>query len=117
MLCQKASGECGDIWNGELSMETISHIQSEGFLGQKEVVTVSHNACIREMIQEVNVHGKADRHMKLLTVETEIVVVTLWDQEECNQFCSKEELWEVMRDQEMKIQWLTENEGQPVPEE
>ena len=84
-------------------METISHIQSEGFLGQKEVVTVSHNACIREMIQEVNVHGKADRHMKLLTVETEIVLGTLWDQEECNQFCSKEELWEAMRDEELKI--------------
>ena len=30
----------------------------------------SHNACIREQLQEVNVHGKADRHMRLLTIET-----------------------------------------------
>jgi hypothetical protein len=30
--------------------------------------------------------------MKLFTIETEIRLGTLWDQEECNQFCSKEEL-------------------------
>jgi len=52
----------------------------------------AHNACIRELLQEVNVHGKADRHMKLLTIETESRLGTLWDQEECNQLCSKEEL-------------------------
>ena len=52
-------------------METIGHIQSAGCLGQKEVVTAAHNACIRELLQEVNVHGKADRHMRLLTIETE----------------------------------------------
>ena len=117
MLCQKAYEECGSSWNGELPKDTISHIQSAGCLGQKEVVTSAHNACIRELLQEVKVHGKADRHMRLLTIETESRLSTLWDQEESNQFCSKEELWEVMRDQEMKIQWLTENEGQPVPEE
>jgi len=72
--------------------ETIGHIQSAGCLGQKEVVTAAHNACIRELLQEVNVHEKADRHMRLLTIETESRLGTLWDQEECNQFCSKEEL-------------------------
>jgi hypothetical protein len=41
----------------------------------------------------------------------------LWDQEECNQFCSKEELWEEARDEEMKIPWQEANEGPPVPEE
>jgi hypothetical protein len=30
--------------------------------------------------------------MKLLTIETEGRLGTLWDQEDCNQFCSKEEL-------------------------
>ena len=91
MLCQKVHEECGSSWNGELPKETIGHIQSAGCLGQKEVVTGAHNACIRELLQEVNVHGKADRHMKLLTIETESRLGTLWDQEECNQFCSKEE--------------------------
>jgi hypothetical protein len=80
-------------------------------------VTAAHNACIRELLQEVNVHGKADRHMKLLTIETESRLGTLWDQEECNQFCSKEVLWEAARDEEMKIPWRAANEGPPVLEE
>jgi hypothetical protein len=117
MLCQKAHEECGSSWNGELPKETIGHIQSARCLGQKEVVTVAHNACIRELLQEVHVHGKADRHMRLLTIETENRLGTLWDQEECNQFCSKEELWEAARDEEMKIPWQAANEGPPVPEE
>ena len=81
------------------------------------MVTAAHNACIRELLQEVNVHGKADRHMRLLTIETESRLGRLWDQEECNQFCSKEELWEATRDEEMKIPWQSANEGPPVPEE
>ena len=35
-------------------------------------------------------HGKADRHMKLLTLERERSFGSLWDQEQCAQFCSKE---------------------------
>jgi hypothetical protein len=81
------------------------------------VVTAAHNACIRELLQEVNVHGKADRHTKLLTIETESRLGTLWDQEACNQFCSKEEMWEAARDEEMKILWRAANEGPTVPEE
>ena len=115
MLCQKAHEECGSSWNGELPKETIGHIQSAGCLGQKEVVTAAHNACIRELLQEVNV--QADRHMRLLTIETESRLSTLWDQEESNQFCSKEELWEAARVEEMKIPWQEANEGAPVPEE
>ena len=117
MLCQKAHEECGSSWKGELPKETIGHIQSAGCLGQKEVVTVTHNACIGELLQEVNVHGKADRHMRLLTIEKESRLGTLWDQEDCNQFCSKEEFWEAARDEKMKIPWRAANEGPPVPEE
>ena len=91
----------------------------------KEVVTAAHNACIRELLQEVHVHGKAmmmpfncsDRHMRLLTIETESRLGTLWDQEECNQFCWKEELWEAARDEEMKIPRKGASEGQPPTEE
>jgi hypothetical protein len=81
------------------------------------VVTTAHNACIQALLQEVNVHGKADRHMSLLMIETERSLGTLWDQEECNQFCSKEELWEAARDEEMKIPWQEANDGPPVTEE
>jgi hypothetical protein len=66
-LSKKVHEESGSSWNRELPKETIGHIQSAGCLGQKEVVTAAHNECIRELLQEVNVHGKADRHMKLLS--------------------------------------------------
>jgi hypothetical protein len=99
------------------AVETIGHIQSAGCLGQKEVITAAHNACIRELLQEVNVHGKADRHMKLLTIETESRLSTLWDQEQCTQFSSKDELWEAAKEEEMKIPWKDANEGLPVSEE
>ena len=77
-LRKKAHEESGSSWNRELPKETIGYIQSAGCLGQKE----AHNACIRELLQEVDVHGKADRHMKLLTVETESRLGTLSDQEQ-----------------------------------
>ena len=99
-LCRKAHEESGSSWNRELPKETIGHIQSVGCLGQKEVVTAAHNACIRELLQEIDAHGKADRHMKLLTVETESRLGTLWDQEQCTQFCSKDELWEAKEEEE-----------------
>ncbi len=116
-LCRKAHEESGSRWNGELPKETIGHIQSAGCLGQKEVVTAAHNACIRELLQEIAAHGKKDRHMKLLTVETESRLGTLWDQEQCTQLCSKEELWEAAKEEEMKIPWKNANEESPVSEE
>ncbi len=82
------------------------------------MVTAAHKVCIRELLHEVNVHGKADRHMRLLTIETGSRLGILWDQEECNQFCSKERLLlEAARDEEMKIPWQEASEGPPVPEE
>ncbi len=59
ILCKKAHEENGGSWKGVLPKETIGHIQSAGCLGQKEVVTAAHNACIRELLQEIEVHGKA----------------------------------------------------------
>jgi hypothetical protein len=59
ILCKKAYEENGGSWKGVLPKETIGHIQSAGCLGQKEVITAAHNACIRELLQEIDVHGKA----------------------------------------------------------
>ena len=58
-----------------------------------------------------------DRSIRLLTIETESRLVTLWDQEGCSQFCSKEELWEAAKDEAMKIPWTESNAGLPVQEE
>ena len=55
--------------------------------------------------------------MKLLTVEMESRLGTLWDQEQCTQLCSKDELWEAMKEEEMKIPWKETNEESPVSEE
>jgi hypothetical protein len=63
------------------------------------------------------VQGKANRHMKLLTIETESRLGTLWDQEQGMEFCSNDELWEATKEEEMKIPWKEASEGQPVPEE
>jgi hypothetical protein len=112
MLCKKAHEESGSSWKGELPKETIGHIPSAGCLGQKEVVTAAHNACIRELLQEIDVHGKADRYMKLLTLETESSLGTLWDQEQCTQLCSKDDFWEAAKEEEdsggedwMELDW------------
>ena len=42
---------------------------------------------------------------------------TLWDQEQCTQFCSKDELWEAAKEEEMKIPWKEVHEGLPVSED
>jgi hypothetical protein len=36
---------------------------------------------------------------------------------QCTQFCSKDELWEAAKEEEMKIPWKEANEGSPGPEE
>jgi hypothetical protein len=82
ILCKKVHEESGSSGNRE-PKETIGHIQSARCLGQKEVATAAHNACIRELLQEVNVYGKANRHIKLHTIETESRLGALWDQEQC----------------------------------
>ena len=38
------------------------------------------------MLQAVDVHGKTDRHMKLLTIEKKSRLGTLWDQEDDDPF-------------------------------
>ncbi len=55
--------------------------------------------------------------MKLLTLEKESSLGSLWDQEQCAQFCSKDGLWEAAKEEEMKIPWKEVQEGLPVPED
>ena len=65
-------------------------------------------------------HGKADRHMKILTLERESslgTAGTLWDQEQCTQFCSKDESWEAAKEEEKKIPWKEVHEGLSVSED
>jgi hypothetical protein len=59
------------------------------------------------------VHGKEDRYIKILTLERESSLGTLWDQDQCA-FCSKDELWEAVKEEEMKIPWKEVHEGLSV---
>jgi len=47
---RRHSSRSESSWTDELPKETTSNIQNAGCLGQKEVVTVSHNVCIRELL-------------------------------------------------------------------
>ena len=71
-MCKKAHEENGSSWKGELPKEMLGHIQCAGCLGQKEVVTAAHNACIRELLQAIDMHGKTDRHMYFLFLQERI---------------------------------------------
>jgi hypothetical protein len=42
---------------------------------------------------------------------------TLWDQERCMQFCSRDGLWEAEKEKEMKIPWKDAKEESPIQEE
>jgi hypothetical protein len=48
------------------------------------------------------------------TIYISPLYLSLWDQEELNQLCLKEELWEAERDEEIRITCKEENEGPPV---
>ena len=109
--------EAAGTENCQRRQSAIFRVRDAWDTRQKEVVIAAHNACIWELLQEIDGHGKADRHMKLLTIETESRFGTLWDQEQCTQFCSKDELWEAAKEEEMNIPWKDAKEGSPVPEE
>ena len=55
--------------------------------------------------------------MEEARVVTERSLGSLWDQEQCAQFCSKDELWEAAKAEEMKIPWKEAHEESPVPED
>jgi hypothetical protein len=54
--------------------------------------------------------------MRASGIETESRLGTLWDQEQCRQFCSRDELWEAAKEEEMKIPWKAAHEESPIPE-
>jgi hypothetical protein len=113
ILCKKVHEESGNSWNRELPAA-----KGDNWPYSKcGVPWTNGGGHCSELLQEVNVHGKANRHMKLLTIEAESRLGTLWDQEQCLQFCSKDEVWEAAKGEEMKIPWKEASEGQPERED
>ena len=84
--------------------ESIGHIQSAGCAGQSEAVTAAHNKCIRDLMGDIQVHRKKKSNLTFLTMEEEHTISTLWEQDGCSKICSKEELWQAAKSDEMQIQ-------------
>jgi hypothetical protein len=97
ILCQRAHGERGSSWKGELPKETIGHIQSAGCPGQKGSGHRGTQCKYTGATARRPCAWKADGHMRLLTIETESNLCTLWDQEECNQLCSKASRFDLLQ--------------------
>ena len=83
--------------------ESIGHIQSAGCLGQSESVTAAHNKCIKGLMSDIQEAGKKKSSLRLLTLESEHTISTLWEQDGCDKICSKEELWQASQAFEMAI--------------
>jgi hypothetical protein len=86
-LCQKAHEDSGTLWNGELPKKTIGNIQEGG--------------------QTHETPHDWDRKQVEHTLGPRTVYA----------ICSKDELWEAAKEEEMKIPWKDANEGLPVSEE
>jgi hypothetical protein len=84
MLCQKAHEECGSSWSGELPRRQSATFRARGVLDKRRwslprTMRASGSCYKKSMCMGRRIH------MRLLTIETESRLDTLWDQEECNQ--------------------------------
>ena len=53
---------------------------------------------------DIQVHRKKKSNLTFLTMEEEHTISTLWEQDGCSEICSKEELWQAAKSDEMLIQ-------------
>ena len=103
-LCRRSKENSEGGAPGVVPTESIGHIQSAGCAGQSEAVTAAHNKCIRDLMGDIQVHRKKKSNLTFLTMEEEHTISTLWEQDGCSKICSKEELWQAAKSDEMQIQ-------------
>ena len=103
-LCRRSKENSEGGAQGVVPTESIGHIQSAGCAGQSEAVTAAHNKCIRDLMGDIQVHRKKKSNLTFLTMEEEHTISTLWEQDGCSEICSKEELWQAAKSDEMQIQ-------------
>ena len=115
-LCKIALGRRG-MSTQALPPESIGHIQSAGCLGQSEVVTAAHNRCIKDLLRDIQAHKGKKSKLVMISIEAEQTIGTLWDQDECSAFCTKEELWEESKLAEMAIPLRDRDESALVSEQ
>jgi len=73
---------------------------------------------IRDQWESEGMETVNDERRQLLEEAVELDQIWgIWDgEEECAQFCSKDELGEAAKEEEMKIPWQEAQEELPVPE-
>ena len=77
-LCKKAKERQGECTGDSLPRESIGHIQSDGCLGQSDVVTVAHNKCIRDLLGDIQMHQKKGSKLVMVTTVSERTIGKLW---------------------------------------
>ena len=94
-LCRKAlRAEMGvNFCEREIPRDTVGHISSAGFKGQKEVVTLAHINVFRDLMFDIARHQKETSVKFFTTLGTEKTLGSLWEREEYINMCSKEDLW------------------------
>ena len=102
-LCKRARSNQADDDDTDLPKETIGHIQSAACAGQREVVTAAHHAVFGALTEDIAAHQEASRKVAILTLEREKTIRTLWDDAQCSQICTSEELWAAAKHAEMAI--------------
>lgn len=102
-LCRRARIDQTTTDVTALPKETIGHIQSAACAGQREVVTAAHHAVFGALMADIAAHQEANRDVVILTLEKEKTIRTLWEDEQCTQICSKDELWAASKHTEMTI--------------
>ena len=60
--------------------------------------------------------GKNKSSLRFLTLESEHMISTLWEQDGCDKICSKEELWQASQAFEMAIPMKEGDEEVPATE-
>ena len=109
-LCRRIKESSEGGVQGAVTTESIGHIQSAGCAGQIEAVTAAHNKCIRDLMGDIQVHRKKQSNLTFLTMEEEHTISTLWEQDGCSEICSKEDLWQAAKSEEMRIPLLEEQD-------
>ena len=106
-MCRQALEEratnSGNISEENVPDQTIGHISSAGCLGQRAVVTAAHHNCFDALMADVIKHVGKESSRVFTTLDTEMTLSTLWDQEGLEAVCSKEDLWQEAGEVERSI--------------
>ena len=92
-LCRIAQEARGESTDG-LAAETHGHINSAGCEGMVTTITAAHHSIWRHLYDSMHAAQKPKSKLKVVTLDKESNMSTLWRREEFLRICSKEELVE-----------------------